>query len=148
MDSPDVWIPFIITNALTLVMIFVCFKWPKVGKAAWGIIFILAAVFNSYTAVTDPQAYLGYGDFAIGLYKNFINGIFSTHTAFFICLIAIGQFLDGLFLLLRKRLFYLGILGGIIFFVSIAPMGLGSAFPSTLLMALSLIILYKRLKKV
>jgi hypothetical protein len=148
MLTKEVLIPFIVTNTLTLVMVFVCFKWPKTGKRAWGILFMLAAAFNAYTAGNNPQAYLGYGDHAIGLYKNFINGIFASHTALFIYMIAFGQFLVGLFLLRGKKLLKLGILGGIIFFIAITPLGLGSAFPSTLLMALSLIILYKRLKKV
>jgi hypothetical protein len=87
--------------------------------------------------------YIGCG----GLYKNFINGIFSSHTTLFVTVIAFGQLLTGLFLLMKKKFFILGILGGIIFLLAIAPLGIGSAFPSTLLMAISLIILHKRLGK-
>jgi hypothetical protein len=146
MPSADILIPYIVTHVLILGLLIVCLKWPKAGKAVWGIVFILAAAFNAYTATTNPQAYLGYGDHAIGFYKNFINGIFSSHTALFVYLIAFGQLVVGILLLMKKKLFLLGILGGIIFFVAISPMGLGSAFPSTLLMAASLVILYRKLK--
>jgi len=48
---------------------------------------------------------------------------------------------------MKRALFLLGILGGIIFLVAISPLGVGSAFPSTLLMAVSLVLLYLRYKK-
>jgi hypothetical protein len=128
-------------------LIFVCYKWPKIGKVAWGIIFILAGIFNIYTAMSNPQAYVDYSQHAVGLYQKFINGVFSTHTSLFVSLIASGQILVGIFLFMKRTLFLLGIIGGIIFLVAISPLGSGSAFPSTLLMAFSLVLLHLRYKK-
>ncbi len=143
----DYWFPYVVTHAVTFLMIFICYKWPKAGKVAWGIIFILAGIFNIFTVIRDPEAYLSYRDHAVDFYKFFIDGVFRSFTIFIVSLIGTGQILVGLFLLRKGKLFSLGILGGIVFLVAIAPLGIGSAFPSTLLMALSLVLLYIRLKK-
>jgi hypothetical protein len=143
----DNWLPYTITHVITFSLIFVCYKWPKIGKVAWGIIFILAGIFNIYTAMSNPQAYLNYGSYAVGFYQKFINGVFSTHTALIVFLIASGQILVGIFMLMKRKHFLLGIVGGIIFLVAIAPLGIGSAFPSTLLMSISLVLLHLRYKK-
>jgi hypothetical protein len=143
----DYWFPYAITHAVTFLMIFICFKWPKIGKIAWGIIFILAGIFNIFTVIRDPEAYLSYRDHAVDFYKFFIDGVFSSFTIFIVSLIGTGQILVGIFLLRKGKLFLLGILGGIIFLVAIAPLGIGSAFPSTLFMAISLVLLHLRYKK-
>ena len=147
MNLPDYWFPYVITHAVTLVLIFICFRWPKIGKAAWGVIFILAGIFNIFTVIKNPDAYLGYRDHAAEFYKFFIDGVFNSFTVFIVSLIAAGQILVGFFLLRKGKIFLLGILGGIVFLIAIAPLGVGSAFPSTLLMAFSLVLLYFRHKK-
>ena len=100
-----------------------------------------------YTGNSNPQAYVDYGQSAAGLYQKFIYGIFSSYTSLIVSLIASGQIIVGIFLLMKRTLFLLGIVGGIIFLVAISPLGIGSAFPSTLLMAISLVLLYLRYKK-
>jgi hypothetical protein len=147
MNLPDYWFPYIITHVLTFVLIFLCYKWPKIGKAVWGIIFILAGIFNIFMVNKNPQAYLDYRAHAADFYKFFIDGVFSSFTIFIVSLIGTGQILVGIFLLRKGKLFLLGILGGIVFLIAIAPLGVGSVFPSTLLMASSLILLYIRQKK-
>ena len=147
MNLPDYWFPYVITNIISILLIIICFKWSKIGKVAWGIIFILAGIFNVFTVIKDPQAYLGYRDHAVDFYKFFIDGVFNSFTIFIVSLIGAGQILVGIFLLRKGKLFLLGILGGIIFLVAIAPLGIGSAFPSTLLMAISLVLLHKRHKQ-
>lgn len=147
MNLQEYWLPYTVTHVITFLLIFICYKWPKIGKVAWGIIFILAGIFNIYTAISDPQAYVDYGSQAVGLYKKFIYGVFSSYTSLIVFLIALGQILVGIFLFMKRTLFLLGILGGIIFLMAISPLGIGSAFPSTLLMSFSLILLYVRYKK-
>ena len=146
MNWQEYWVPYTITHVITFLLIFICYKWTKIGKVAWGIIFILAGIFNIYTGISNPQAYVAYGSHAIDLYQEFIYGLFSAYTSLIVSLIASGQILIGIFLFMKKPLFLLGILGGIIFLVAISPLGIGSAFPSTLLMSISLILLYLRYK--
>lgn len=147
MDLQDVWIPYIITHAVTVSLIIICYKWPKIGKIAWGVIFILAGIFNIYTGNSNPQAYVDYGQHAVGLYQRFIYGLFSSYTSWIVSLIALGQIVVGIFLFMKRTFFLLGILGGIIFLLAISPLGIGSAFPSTLLMAISLVLLHIRHEK-
>jgi hypothetical protein len=146
-DFQDIWIPYVITHIISFLLIFICCKWPKIGKVAWGIIFVLAALFNMYLGNSNPQKYVEYGQGAVGLYQKFIYGIFSSYTSLIVSLIAFGQILVGAFLFFKGKPFLLGVLGGIIFLVAISPLGLGSAFPSTLLMSISLILLYLRYKR-
>lgn len=147
MRLQDYWIPLAITHFVSIILIIICYKKPKIGKVAWGIIFILAGSFNIFMVIKDPQAYLSYRDHAVELYKFFIDGAFTSFTRAIVSLIGTYQILSGVFLLKEGRLFLMGILGGIIFLLAIAPLGIGSAFPSTLFMAFSLALLYFRLKK-
>jgi hypothetical protein len=142
MDSQDIWLPYAITHAFSFALIFICYKWPKIGKVVWGIIFILAGIFNMYLGNSNPQKYVEYGQHAVGLYQKFIYGPFGSYASLFVSLIALGQILVGIFLLMKRTLFLLGILGGIIFLIAISPLGIGSAFPAPLLMVLSLVLLY------
>ena len=146
MNLPDYWLPYVITHAISFLLLFICHKWPKTGKIIWGIIFILAGIFNIFAVIRNPDVYLTYREHAVNFYKLFIDGVFRSFTIFIVSLIGSGQILVGFFLLRKGKLFVLGILGGIVFLLAIAPLGIGSAFPSTLLMALSLIILYIRRK--
>jgi hypothetical protein len=147
MNLPEYFFPYVITHLIAILLIVICYKRPNTGKVAWGIIFILAGIFNIFMVIRNPYAYLSYRDHAVEFYKFFIDGVFSSFTIFIVSLIGAGQILVGFFLLRKGKLFLLGILGGIVFLIAIAPLGIGSAFPSTLLMALSLMILYIRYKK-
>jgi len=148
MEGQNLFTPYLVTFPLTFLLIFICYRWPKIGKIAWGVIFLLAGIFNIYTGLTEPQVYVDmYGSTAVGFYKTIINGIFASFTSFIVCLIATGQILVGIFLLQKKRIFVWGISGGILFLLAITPLGVGSAFPSTLFMAFSLGLLYFRYKQ-
>ena len=118
MNLPDYLFPYVITHVITFVLIFVCYKWPKIGKVTWGIIFVLAGIFNIFMVNKNPQAYLDYRDHAVDFYKFFIDGVFHSFTKFIVSLIGTGQILVGLFLLGKGKLFSAGILGGILFFIA------------------------------
>ncbi len=147
MNMQDFLVPFIISNMFSLILIFVCYKWPKAGKIVWGIIFFGAGVFNILTATTEPHIYVeAYGPAAVlPFYRDFIYGVFSRYAALFVTLIACGQLITAVFLFWPNNAFRFGIIGGIIFLLAISPLGLGSAFPSTLLMAVSLMLLWRKL---
>jgi len=148
MIAQDFLVPYIISNLFALALIFICYKWPKAGKTAWGALFMIAGAFNIYTALSNPQIYVeAFGPSAVlSFYRNFIDGLFSRYTAVFVMLIGLGQMLSGFLLLMPTRWFRFGVTGGIIFLIAIAPLGTGSAFPSTLLMALSLVLLWRKRK--
>ena len=146
MRLQDYLIPYIISNVVSVLLIFICYKWPKIGKIVWGLFFFSAGIFNIYTAIRTPHVYAEvYGQTAIfSFYKNFIYGIFNELATLFVTLIGSGQIVVAILLFMRKSLFNLGILGGMIFLIAISPLGIGSAFPATLIMATSLFVLYKK----
>ena len=144
--NPDLLIPYAVSNVIALLLMWLCWKKPVTGLIAFGIIFILAGIFNFYTASANPLLYQSYADGTIfGFYNRFITGYFRDHTAMIVRFIAAGQMLTGILILIRKGKALLGgILGAIIFLVAIAPLGTGSAFPATLILALAVFIAYKK----
>jgi len=138
--------PYIVTNIVSATLILLATKWPRLTRIVFILIFVSAGLFNIYTALTRPEAYHLYGDMvALELYRNFIHGFFKEHTQAIILTIALGQLSVAALLSCKGNLFKLGVVGGIIFFVAIAPLGFGSAFSATLLMALALIVMHQRL---
>jgi hypothetical protein len=81
---------------------------------------------------------------ALPVYSNFIYGFFSQHITPIVFSISVGQFFIALGLVLNKNWTKLACIGGIIFGLAIAPLGVGSAFPSTVSMAVAFYILLKK----
>ena len=122
-----------------------CLKKAYVGKKFFAGFFLWAAYFNSTTAIQSPQIYLTYASLnALPAYSRFINGFFSEHITVFVFAIAVGQFLIALGLILNKTWVRFACIGGIIFGLAIAPLGVGSGFPSTVCMAIAFFILFKK----
>jgi len=145
MRLQDMLVPYIIVNILALVLVWLAAKKPRLARWVFGAVFIGAAFLNAYMAGKKPQAYIdSYGASAwLPFYRDFIHGFFSRATALLVLLIAAGQAVCGV-LLFTQRLYKLGALGAIIFLLAIAPLGLGSAFPSTLIMAVALILAMRK----
>ena len=145
MDFPnELILPVLVSNLLAIGLLILCYKKPRTGVIVWSVLFILAGIFNLFTAVNEPDAYLMYYLWALPPYREFIVGYFAEHTAMIVSSIALGQILIavGLFI---KNFRVLAIFGAIIFLVCITPLGWGSGFPATLIMAWSFWILYKKL---
>jgi hypothetical protein len=147
MLPPDFIGPYIGSNIFAIVLLLIAVWRPTILRVVFAIIFITASLFNAYTALTEPEAYLMYAELgALPAYQSFINGIFSVHTAAFVLAIATGQFLVGLLLLIKFRTaLVLGTLGGIVFLAAIAPLGYGSAFPFSLFAIAALLIMLRKL---
>lgn len=137
---------WIVANGLTLALIIVCWQRPKIGRAAIGLGFIAAAVFNAWKVLTDPQAYvLGFGPQALfPFYENFIYGPFAKEPARFVLPIALGQLAIGLLMFAPGKWLRLGLAGGTVFLLSITPLGKGSGFPMPLLGVAALWVLWHR----
>jgi hypothetical protein len=57
--------------------------------------------------------------------------------------IAVCQGLIALAMLMKELVFRIGAVGAMVFLISIAPLGVGSAFPCTLVMAVGLFFLLR-----
>jgi hypothetical protein len=134
-----------VVNALSFILLYVCLKWQKAGRYIFGFVFLAASGVNSYLGLFRPSVYLDYGELTwFSFYKAFIYGFFSQHTTAVILIIAACQFLIALGLFLGGKLFVPAILGATVFLLAIVPLGVGSAFPATLIMSLGLLYLLKK----
>jgi len=145
MNLQENLVPYLISNIISLILIFICYKYTKTGRIIFGIIFVLAGIFNIYEAFKSPDIYARvFGVTAVfPFYKKFIYGFFSSHASLIVSLIGGGQIAVGL-MLFTTSLYKIGVIGGIIFLLAIAPLGVGSAFPSTVLMAVALFFIYQK----
>jgi hypothetical protein len=146
--SPEYLGPYIGSNIVAIGLLVVAAKWPKVARALFILIFLAACIVNTFTALTQPEAYLMYGETAVvQVYRDFIYGPFSQYTAAFVLAIAIGQLTVAAFLVGKGILLRLGVIGGVIFLIAIAPLGVGSAFPFSLFAIAALLVMYRGLSR-
>jgi hypothetical protein len=146
MEALKQWlIPYIISNIVFGLTIIGALKRPMLTRIFLAAFFLWASYFNSTSAIKSPEIYLTYAKLnALSLYANFINGFFSQHITSLVFTIAIGQFIISIGLLLNKLWTKLACIGGIIFGLAIAPLGVGSAFPATVSMAIAFFILLRK----
>ena len=135
-------LPYIISNILFGFSIWAAWKKPIIARIFLAGFFLWASIVNTYTSIQTPNVYLEYASLSIlGIYRDFINGFFAQHIRLFVLCVACGQFLIFLGLCLKKTPTLLACLGGIVFGLAIGPLGVGSAFPSTILMSIAFLIL-------
>lgn len=146
MEALKEWlIPYIISNIVFVLSIVAAIKRPMWTRIFFAGFFLWAAYFNYTTAIQSPEIYLTYATLnALPAYSRFINGLFSEHITVIVFGIAAGQFLIALGLILNKIWVGLACIGGIIFGLAIAPLGVGSGFPATVCMAIAFFILLKK----
>jgi hypothetical protein len=138
----NIWI---ISVAASLVLLLVAWKWTNAGTVLFALLFTLAGILNFYFALHKPQVYWEYANLnPVSLYKTFIEGFFSQHTKLIVTLIAVGQLAIGFGLATQNGLKKYAAAGAILFLIAIAPLGMGSAFPSTLILAAGAWILMRR----
>lgn len=139
-------LPYLVSNVFALVLVAVAWKWPRAARIFLGAGFLLAALFNAVSSIRDPQVYVtGFGPNAVPLYQKIIYGPFAAHPRAWLLAIAAGQGVSGA-LLLTRRFARLGAAGAAIFLLAIAPLGLGSAFPATLLIAAAVLLAVRRVE--
>ena len=96
-----------------------------------------------YFGITDPNIYQQYADMAVPLYRDFINGWFSHYNYEVIPLIAIGQFLIAVGMILKNDWVKFACIGAIIFLLGIAPLLVGSAFPFSITVSIAAYLVYR-----
>lgn len=137
--------PYIVSNLFSIAVVVLAIKWPRLSRILFVAIFVAAGIFNAYMALSEPEAYLSYADMAVlSSYRSFITGFFSDHTQFFVLSIAFGQLLVAVLLSGDKNFLRFGVAGGITFFLAIIPLGLGAAFPASVILAIALLLMWQR----
>lgn len=125
--------------------------WLALWRARWALwtwvaIYAWAAFVNTRTAGQEPYVYLVYGALTPSdAYRAFIEGWFSSHIRLMVFSIAAGQLAIALLLSGSRRARRLGEIGAIVFLLAIAPLGVGSGFPFSLIAAASILLMERRL---
>ena len=133
-------------NLIALSILAVAFWKPRIARWVWVGIFVWAACVNTVTAATEPWVYLVYGSLTPSTwYRDFIDGWFSTHTSEFVLTIAVGQLIVASLLSRDGDARRLGVASAAIFLLAIAPLGVGSGFPFSLIAIASLLVMERRL---
>jgi hypothetical protein len=129
-------VPHLISLIVAVVMAFAAWKRPPIGRLLYVLLFAYAAQLNVRMALATPEIYLDYARLTEwAAMRKIIVGPFAAHVQAYVTLIAIGQAFIAVGLCLRGALARTAAVFAILFLVSIAPLGVGSAFPATLIMA-------------
>jgi hypothetical protein len=136
---------YILANVIALVLLALSWKFPRWARWGFVLLFAWASWTNATTAYRDPGVYLEYADLTfLPVYRRVILGAFSEHVALYVSLIAMCQFMIAGGLALGGVLARIAALGAMLFLMAIAPFGVGSGFPCTLIFALALYVLLRR----
>jgi hypothetical protein len=122
-------IPYIASQVISIIVLYVAWKNTRLARLIFTLMFLYAGCYNMYIGFMKPDEYLGFADMAIPLYRDFINGWFSNFNYILIPLIATGQLVIAVGMILNDNWVRLACMGSIIFLLSIAPLMVGSAFP-------------------
>jgi hypothetical protein len=143
--SPDLLVPALVCTVLALLLVWAAYKRPKLARALLAVLFGGAAVFNARLALTSPAAYLSFAQLSpVAFYRDFIEGFFAAHTRTLVLLIAAGQACIAMGLAWRGTLFRVACAGGMAFGIGITPLGVGSGFPSPLILAVAFYVLMRK----
>lgn len=136
-------------NLIALAILALAFWGPRIARWVWVAIFVWAASVNAMTAAIEPLVYLVYGDLtASAVYREFIAGWFSTHIQPVVLSIAVGQMIIAILLSRSGDARRLGVAGASVFLLAIAPLGVGSGFPFSLIAIASLVVMERRLRPI
>jgi hypothetical protein len=135
-------VPYLVSNGVALAILTFAFVRPRAVRWIWAGIFVWAAAVNTLTAHQTPLAYLAYAALTpSAFYRHFIENWFSQHILLTVQTIAVGQLAIALLLANGGRARKYGVIGASIFLLAIAPLGVGSAFPFSLMAAASLLVM-------
>ncbi|SFC24102.1 hypothetical protein [Spirosoma endophyticum] len=137
-------IAYVVVNIFSVTQLIGTYRWPATTRVLFFLLFSIAAFVNIRNALETPWVYQSYADYAIPIYRRFILGLFDDFTIPIVLSIGVGQILIAFSMFIKGDWFRMGCLGGLVFCVAIAPLGLGSGFPSSLLFALAFYRLYQQ----
>ncbi|SHL60963.1 hypothetical protein SAMN05444266_104154 [Chitinophaga jiangningensis] len=138
---------YLIANLLSIFMLVTAIRWPNVARILFSAIFLLAGIYNIQTAIRTPESYLYFGNTAVfRIYEDFIYGAFRNSITVIVVSIGIVQLLTAAAICGRTELMKAGLVTAMLFLLAIAPLGAGSAFPSTLILAFAAFILFLKAK--
>ncbi len=137
-------LPYTISQVMAIVILLASWKLPRLGRLFFALLFGWAAWMNSTTALKNPEAYLEYAEMSTPLYSKFITGWFSHHITEIILVVAAGQLMISIGMLLKDWWVKLACIGAFTFLLAIAPLGVGSAFPFSVFTCIAAALIYQK----
>jgi hypothetical protein len=136
-DSQILIAAYVASNLVGIVFLWIAYRNTKLARFMFLLLFGWASWINYNTGRSDPEVYLDYSERAIGFYSRFITGWFSDHITLFVSVIAIGQALIAIGMLLRGWIVTLACVGVMLFLIGIAPLGVYAAFPFSITVSIA-----------
>ena len=140
----DYIIPYIISQIAAIAILITSLYNTRRARILLALLFGWASGTNIYLGFTKPGIYLDYANLALPFYRDFINGWFSHNTGVVIPLIACGQLLIAIGMLLKGWWVKWACIGTIFFLLSIAPLMVGAAFPFSLIASAAALVILKK----
>jgi len=141
----EYFIQWIVSNGIAIIILIAAIKRPKLARLLFFILFSWACWINYSTAHNNPEEYLNYASLTpFDFLRDFINGWFKANLTTMVTLIAIGQGIIALGILLKGWLVRMACIGAIIFLLAIIPLGIGSGFPFSIIVVIASYFILKR----
>jgi hypothetical protein len=144
LENSSYLIEYIISNIVAILFLWAAIKKPVLARLMFVLLFGWASVANYLAAHRNPEEYLNYADASIKWYADFIHGWFQQHITEMVSLIAIGEGLIAIGMMLKGWWVKLACIGVIIFQLAIAPLGVYAAFPFSITLSLASFFILKR----
>ena len=144
LENPDYLLMFIVSNIVGVFILWSGYKNPKLARFIFFLLFGWASWINYSLSHSNPSAYLEYAEMSVNWYSSFIKGWFADHVTTLVTLIAVGQGVIAIGMLLKGWMVKLACVGVIIFLLAIAPLGVGSAFPFSITVGLASYFIIRR----
>jgi hypothetical protein len=143
-EDSSTLVAYMVSNAVAVILLLVAWKKPRIARVMFVLLFGWAASTNWSTVIQHPDVYLEYADLTFwDVYQKFILGWFRQHIVLVVGTIATCQALIAIAMLLKGWLLDVGIFAAIIFLLAIAPLGVGSAFPFSIIASIALYKVYR-----
>jgi hypothetical protein len=144
--EPHILPQVVAANVLAVVFFIVALYRPNAARVIAGAGFILAALVNCAVALRAPLFFANALEpLAWGGYRDFMHSVFAMAPAKILLALALWQAMVGCVFLIRQSPFIrLASVAAFGFFLLLIPLGAGSGFPSTLILAGAMVVLFTR----
>ncbi|MCP4975848.1 MAG: hypothetical protein GY931_06770 [Maribacter sp.] len=141
----EYFVPWLLSNSIAILILVAAIRKTKLARLLFALLFGWACWINYTTAHYNPEEYLNYAVLTpFDLYRDFIKGWFKEHIIIMVTIIAFGQGLIALGMLLKGWMVRLACFGAIVFFLAITPLGIGAGFPAIIITAFAIYIILKK----
>ena|SRR5689334_19837545 len=134
----DTWaIPHVISILIATGFLLAAAYRPLLARKLYAALFVYATLVNAAVALYKPLSYLDNARYALlEGYRSFILGWFADHIGVVVGSISVGQALITAGLIVGGVWARAALVAAIVFFLAISPLGVASAFPSSLIWAM------------